>query len=109
MKEDIAGLVISGFIFLLLLTISLVLRSGKGSFLISGYNMLSKEEKAKYNTKALCRFVGNMLLFIDFLVAFSILSAIFEITWLSITLTFVIFGFTIICLIYANTKNRFKR
>lgn len=79
MKEDITGLLVSGFIFLLLLTIALILRSGRGSFLISGYNMLSKEEKEKYDTKALCRFVGNLLLVITFLIAIAIYAGFYEI------------------------------
>ena len=109
MNDDIAGLLISGFIFLLLLTLALILRSGRGSFLISGYNMLSKEEKVKYDTKALCRFVGNLLLVIDFLLILAIFAGIYEITWLALVLTTVIFVFTIGCLIYANTNNRFKK
>ena len=32
--------------------------SGHGSWLISGYNTASKEEKAKYNEKKLCRTMG---------------------------------------------------
>jgi hypothetical protein len=109
MKEDVVGLVISGFIFLLLLAISLILRSGRGSFLISGYNMLSKEEQAKYNTKALCRFVGNLLLVIDFLLVIATYAGFNEINWLIFVVTAFIFIFTIGCLIYANTKNRFKK
>ena len=32
--------------------------SGHGSWLISGYNTASKEEKSKYNEKKLCRTMG---------------------------------------------------
>ena len=38
--------------------LSIVLISGHGSWLISGYNTASKEEKAKYNEKKLCRTMG---------------------------------------------------
>lgn len=38
-------------IFIILAILSIVLISGHGSWLISGYNTLSKEEKAKYNEK----------------------------------------------------------
>ncbi len=45
-------------VFIILAVLSIVLISGHGSWLISGYNMASKEEKAKYNEKKLCRTVG---------------------------------------------------
>lgn len=37
--------------FIILAVLSIVLISGHGSWLISGYNTASKEEKAKYNEK----------------------------------------------------------
>ncbi len=39
--------------------ISIILLSGRGSGLIAGYNTVSKEEKAKYNAKKLCRVYGG--------------------------------------------------
>lgn len=39
--------------------LSIVLLSGKGSFLIAGYNTASKETKQKYDAKKLCRVVGG--------------------------------------------------
>ncbi len=38
---------------------SITLLLGKGSWLIAGYNTATKEEKKKYNEKALCRVVGG--------------------------------------------------
>ncbi len=43
----------------ILLLISIILLSGKGSFLIAGYNMASEEEKKRYNRKKLCRVMGS--------------------------------------------------
>ena len=45
-----------GFIIFAVLSIALI--SGHGSWLISGYNTASKEEKAKYNEKKLCGTMG---------------------------------------------------
>lgn len=42
----------------LFLVLTIILLSGKGGFLIAGYNTASKEEKAKYNEKKLCRVMG---------------------------------------------------
>ncbi len=38
--------------------LSVLLFLGKGSWLVAGYNTASKEEKAKYEEKKLCRIVG---------------------------------------------------
>jgi hypothetical protein len=46
------------FAFVAFIIISVVLISGHGSGLISGYNMASKEEKGKYDEKKLCRTMG---------------------------------------------------
>lgn len=43
---------------ILILALSILLLTGRGSFLIAGYNTASKEEKAKYQEKRLCRVVG---------------------------------------------------
>ena len=45
-------------VFILFTILSIILLSGHGSWLISGYNTASKEEKAKYNEKKLCRTLG---------------------------------------------------
>ncbi|WP_088187167.1 DUF3784 domain-containing protein [Desulfosporosinus sp. FKA] len=44
--------------------LSIILLSGKGSMLISGYNTASKEEKEKYDKEKLSRAAGVMLLLI---------------------------------------------
>lgn len=42
----------------ILAVISIILISGHGSWIISGYNTMRKEEKIKYDEKKLCRTVG---------------------------------------------------
>ena len=42
------------------LELSIPLLMGKGSWLISGYNTASKEEKEKYNERKLCKAMGIM-------------------------------------------------
>ncbi len=109
MNEDLIGIIVTGFILLIFIGLGVVLRSGRGAFLISGYNMLSKEQKAKYDEKALCRFVGNMLFVIAIILVFAIIGGIYEIIWLISLSTTALIAFTIGCLIYVNTSNRFKR
>ena len=43
-------------------TLSVVLLTGRGAFFVLGYAMLSKEEKEKYDSKALCKFAGKIIL-----------------------------------------------
>lgn len=51
-------------IAILFLVLSLVLLSGHGGFLISGYNTSSPVKKAQYDEKKLCRVTGAGMLFI---------------------------------------------
>ena len=48
----------SWLIIAILIVISIILLTGKGSFIIAGYNLLPKEVKEKYNKKRLCRIIG---------------------------------------------------
>lgn len=45
--------------------ITTILLFGKGAFLIAGYNMMSKDEKEKYNEKKMCRAAGVTMLLIN--------------------------------------------
>lgn len=55
-------MIVAYIILGLLATLSIILLTGHGSFLIAGYNTASPEEKAKYDAKKLCRAVGVTLL-----------------------------------------------
>ena len=48
--------------------LSIVLLSGHGSWVISGYNTASKEEKEKYDEKKLCRTMGIGMSIISILI-----------------------------------------
>lgn len=109
MKDDITGLIITGIILLLILSLSGVLLSGHGAFLISGYNMLPKEKKEKYNEKELCRFTGSLLLVVALCIVLAIIAAMFELSWLVILITCLLIVISIGCIIYVNTNSRFKR
>ena len=55
-------------VFVIFAVLSIVLLSGHGSWLISGYNTASKEEKEKYNEKKLCRTMGIGMSIISILI-----------------------------------------
>lgn len=55
-------------VFFILVIMSITLLSGHGSWLIAGYNTASKEDKAKYNEKKLCRVIGIGMMIITLLI-----------------------------------------
>lgn len=94
------------FLFILAGT---MLSLGKWSFLIAGFNSMSKEEKENYDVLALCKFTGKFMFLIAFCISLFILSEIFMVKALfSIGMTFFIASI-IFVIIYANTGNRFAK
>ena len=63
-----------GFIIVFVI-LSVILISGHGSGLISGYNAATKEEKAKYHEKRLCTTMGIGMFVIAF---FILIAGLFE-------------------------------
>ena len=55
-------------VFVIFAVLSIVLLSGHGSWVISGYNTASKEEKEKYDEKKLCRTMGIGMSIISILI-----------------------------------------
>lgn len=68
MIEEIVGWVV----VIILVIISGLLLSGKGSFLIAGYNTASKEEKEEYNQKKLSNIMGIGLSITTLIVAVNV-------------------------------------
>ena len=82
---------------------------GKGTFLIAGYNTASKAEKAKYDEKALCRFMGKIMFALagcQGIMALGILVVGMWLFWVGIA-AFLAVAF--VTVIYANTGNRFQK
>lgn len=86
----------------------IVLSMGKGSFLIGGFNMLTKEEQEKYDKVALCKFIGKMMFAVAFSMVFWVLSLAFDIKFLLYIGVLLFSACIIFMLIYVNTDNRFK-
>lgn len=81
-------------IVILFLLIGIYMLTGRGGFLIAGYNMLPEEQKQKYDEKRLCRFTGVMVILAALycaLMEFTNMNEIYaSIGFVVITLTFVI-------------------
>ena len=108
-STDIVGLVITIIIGLLFIVISLVLQMGQGSFFIAGYNTLSIEEKEKYDSKKLSRFIGRIMFPIGLFTPILAVGGIYDIGWLPALYAFGIIGLSVFAVIYCNTGNRFKK
>ncbi|MGE5628056.1 MAG: DUF3784 domain-containing protein [Solirubrobacterales bacterium] len=81
---------------------------GKGTFLLAGYNTMSKEEKAKYDEKALFKFMGKAMFVISFSNFLMWFSNTYNVYYLSVIGFILFFGTITFILIYVNTKNRFR-
>lgn len=83
--------------------------SGRGAMLISGYNTMSKEERARYNIKELTRAVGIFMLVLAVLMAFTLFAGMIadNMTWALVGLI-CIFVFTIFWIIYMNRSKKIK-
>lgn len=103
-----AGIMIISLIIVLFFISGWYLGKGKGSFLIAGYNTMSEEEKAQYDTVALCKFVGRMMYQLGLSMIFWILAIYFKDDRYFILglIVFLIIVFSSV--IYLNTGNRFK-
>jgi hypothetical protein len=62
--------ILIGAMVLVFLTMGGVLLSGRGSFLIAGYNTATPEERAQYDEKKICRAVGVLCMIIAVMLVF---------------------------------------
>jgi len=78
------------FILMFIITLSIVpfvilgvvFINGKGSSLIAGYNTISPEDKKKYDTVSLSKFMGKIMFALSFSMFFWVISAAYEMNWL---------------------------
>lgn len=89
--------------------LGLVFRSGKGAFLIAGYNTASREEKAKIDEKKLCKYMGKLMFLFAGCFLVLMASDAFENMWLLWLGLALLFGTVIGGVIYLNTGDRLKK
>ncbi len=82
---------------------------GRGAFLIAGYNTAPKEEKAKYDERALCRFMGKLMFTLAACQGVMALGGLMDRMWLFGVGLAAFLVAVLACVIYANTGNRFKK
>ena len=94
--------------FILIIIMAVFLLHGKGAFLITGYNTMSKHEKAHYNEKALCRFTGLQLLAIAFCLIIFHTAIYFDLVWMIYCGALLVFAICAGGSIYTKTNKRFR-
>lgn len=107
--EKIVSLVIVGIISLPLIVLGIFFLKGRGANFIAGYNTMSPREKRRYDSKALCKFMGKIVLPIGLLIPLFALGEILDLVWITYTAIALILVVSLFAIIYANTKNRFKK
>ncbi|GIN20585.1 DUF3784 domain-containing protein [Siminovitchia fordii] len=101
---------IVNFIILIpFLIFAVILSKGKGAFLIAGYNTKTDHEKAEYDEKALCKFMGKIMYGICFSILLWGLSEVLENQLLFIIGLILFIIIVTFAIVYVNTGNRFKR
>ena len=93
----------------LLLGLSALFSSGKGAFIITGYNTMSRAKKEKYDRKALCRFMGKLMAAMALCWVPVALGTMLDQKWLygaGIAAYLVVIAGGVI---YANTGRRFQK
>ena len=93
-----------GLIFVIL---GIYLLTGRGSFLLAGYNTMSESEKSKYNAEALCKFMGKIVLIVGVLTFFLGIENI--INWFVWVYSVIVIGLAIFAGVYTNKSARFRK
>ena len=107
--KDIIAIIIISIISAIIVTISIIMLTGHGTNLIAGYNAMSQDEKEKFDTKKLTKFLGGLFLPIGLLFNCITFSILFHIWWLPIAIAVTIFAAIVFAVIYCNTDDRFKK
>lgn len=97
-------LIVASFVIL-----GIVFRSGKGTFLIAGYNTASRARKEKIDEKKLCRYMSILMFALAFCWLIIAACEIFGKIWL-LWLGLILFLITVIAaVIYINTGGRISK
>ena len=92
-----------------LVVIGIIFATGKGSFLLIGYNCLPKERKEQLDKVLLCKFVSKLMFSVSFCVFLWFLDSFFPHNNLHYIGSLSLFVTIFLAFIYLNTGNRFKK
>ena len=93
----------------LLVILGYLIKVKRWSWLISGYNTSSAEEKAEYDITVLCNGVGNFIFFLGFTLFIASIGYFLEASWITGVGWGLFIAAVIVFLVYANTGGRYKK
>lgn len=94
-------------VFLIIWGIFLI--NGKGTFLIAGYNTMSKEQKSHYDDSALAKAMGKIAFVLAFTNFLTLLGDIYNLKWLRIIGIVLTLCMILYLIIYFNNSKRIKK
>ena len=93
----------------ILIILGVIIRSGKGTFLLSGNNSSIKKGKEKFDEKALYKFVSNLLFFCSAVILIYLIAKTYNYTAIKYVAMITLIITVMFASSYANTKNRFLK
>lgn|SRR5690625_946551 len=96
-------------LIVLFIVIGFYFSSGKGEFLIAGFNTMPKEEQEKYDSVALCKFMGKMMFIYTFCLSLWLIAHVIDekiLFYIGLVLFMMV---TIFSLVYMNISERLKK
>ena len=109
MDNNIVSILIIASVIALFIILGIFLLNGKGSFLLAGYNTMSREEKKKYDVVKLTKLMGKMMFALSFSMLFWIFSIVFNREWLFYLGLILFLSILIFTIIYVNMRIDSKR
>ena len=100
-------IILSAVLGLLFVALGIYLLTGRGWFLLAGFNMMSDTEKEKYDAAAICKFNSKISLIVGIFTFFLGIESIIR-WYVWVYLVFVIF-LAIFAAVYCSTGDRFKK
>ena len=82
---------------------------GKGAVMLAGYNTMPKEEKAKYNERALLKFAGIMMFPMNAFLSGMIFCMAFGHNWIALGLGAAFMATVLFMVFWVNFSDKFKR
>ncbi|GKV64700.1 MULTISPECIES: DUF3784 domain-containing protein [unclassified Sporosarcina] len=101
------GAIVNFIVFIPFVVFAYYLSQGKGAFLLSGYNTMSAEKKAKIDEMALCRFMSKIMYGLSFCIGLFAVSELLNQPILFIVGLVSFILLVIFAVVYSNTGNRF--
>ena len=93
----------------ILIILGIILRSGKGSFLMAAFNTSSKQNKGNYDEKALSIFISKLLFFCSAIIIIYQIAITYNATFIKYLSMFILIITVLSASSYVNTGNRFPK